>query len=209
MARVDLRAIGMSLRAPPTQMDKGVTISTATHFEQSSSWREQPLQLTFQYGDDLITVDVDADGDQWLVRLPDGSTHRIAATRLPGDVLQISEGDRTFRIPFARSARGLEISHCGSTYAFTTASASRKPGGARKSAGSLASPMGGVVAEVLVVEGQSVDAYAPLVVVEAMKVYATVEATFAGTVKAISVKKGDRVEMGQTLVDLEKGNVDG
>jgi biotin carboxyl carrier protein len=62
--------------------------------------------------------------------------------------------------------------------------------------------MVGVVADVLVREGQAVDAYQPLVVVEAMKVMATVEAPFAGTVKAVHVRKNQRVVYGEPVVEL-------
>jgi len=167
------------------------------------------LRLLFQHGDGLITLDVDVDGDGWRVRLPDGSTHRITADRQPGDILRIVDGDRTFTVPFARTDRGPDIGFGGASYEFTPAAGTRKSGGgARKAAGSLTAPMGGIVADVLVATGQSVDAYTPLVIVEAMKVYATIEAPFAGTVLSVAVKKGDRVELGQQLVDLEKKEVE-
>jgi biotin carboxyl carrier protein len=164
------------------------------------------VQLPFQHGDELILLEVEQDGDGWRVRLPDGSQHRITAERLPGDILRITHDSRTFQVPFARSARGLEISYGGNAYAFTPTSTTRKTSTPRKPAGTLAAPMGGVVADVLVAEGQTVDAYDPLIVVEAMKVYATVEAPFAGIVKSVSVKKGDRVELGQQLIDIEKAS---
>ena len=167
------------------------------------------MQITFQHGDDLITLDIDADGDGWRVRLPDGSTHRITADRQPGEILRIVDGDRTFTVPFALTDRGVDIAYGGASYPFTQSAGARKSGGSRKAAGALIAPMGGIVADVLVTTGQTVDAYAPLVVVEAMKVYATIEAPFAGAVTAVAVKKGDRVELGQQLVDIEKAEVDG
>ena len=161
------------------------------------------MQLTFQYGDDIITLDINADGDGWQVRLPDGATHRITAERRSGDLLRITEGDRTFTVPFARTDRGVDISFAGSAYQLTSSS-TRRSTAARKTAGTLTAPMGGMVVDVLVDDGQSVDAYAPLVIVEAMKVYATIEAPFAGMVRSVGVKKGDRVELGQQLVDIAK-----
>lgn len=62
--------------------------------------------------------------------------------------------------------------------------------------------MGGVVAEVKVTAGEAVEAYQPLAVVEAMKVLATIEAPFAGTVRAVHIGRGDRVEHGQILVEI-------
>lgn len=165
------------------------------------------MQLSFQHSDDQINLDVEADGDGWQVKLPDGSTHRISADRLPGDILRIVDSDRIFTVPFAQSERGIDLSLAGDVYQFAPIT-TRRTGAARRAAGALTAPMGGMVADVLVVPDQAVDAYTPLVVVEAMKVYATVEAPFAGTVTSIAVKKGDRVELGQQLVDLEKAVVD-
>lgn len=166
------------------------------------------IPLTFQHDDgtDAIILHVEPDGDGWRVRLPDGTEHRIAARRLPGDVWEISEGPRTFRVPFARTERGIELSLEGEAFAFVPGTA--RQGGAgrtRRASGALTAPMAGVVADVLVAEGEAVEAYQPLVVIEAMKVFATIEAPFAGTVKAVHVQKLQPVEHGATVVEVVAG----
>jgi pyruvate carboxylase subunit B len=64
--------------------------------------------------------------------------------------------------------------------------------------------MTGSVADVLVKEGDSVQAYQPMAVVEAMKVLATLEAPIAGEVARIHVSKGDRVDHGALLIEIRQ-----
>jgi acetyl/propionyl-CoA carboxylase alpha subunit len=66
-------------------------------------------------------------------------------------------------------------------------------------AGGLTAPMPGKVVKILVTEGQEVEANAPLVVLEAMKMEHTVRATAAGTVRAIEVAVGEQVDSDRVL----------
>jgi 3-methylcrotonyl-CoA carboxylase alpha subunit len=59
--------------------------------------------------------------------------------------------------------------------------------------------MPGKVVKVLVTEGQEVEAHAPLVVLEAMKMEHTVRSSAAGTVRAIHVAVGDQVDTDRVL----------
>ncbi len=159
------------------------------------------MLLRFLHNGEPLSLSSEAEGEGWRVRLPDGSERRIRARLLEGGMLEITEGARTFRVPFARGEQGLELSWMGQTYRFEPEegrAASRKGVAA---SGMLAAPMVGVVADVLVRDGQEVEAYQPLVVVEAMKVLATLEAPFAGTVR-LHVAKGDRVQHGATLAEV-------
>jgi biotin carboxyl carrier protein len=173
------------------------------------------MQITYLYNDETLVLDAEADGDGWRVSLPDGTKHRIAVTRLPGDVLQITRtedasnpdadalsAEQVYCVPFARTERGLEIAFHGETFAFAPEQARRSAGKTGIASGSLIAPMVGVVAEVLVTEGETVAAYQPLVIVEAMKVMATLEAPFAGTVRKVYVKKSERVAHGAPVIDI-------
>ena len=173
------------------------------------------MKITYLYHDETIVLDAEADGDGWRVHLPDGTKHRIAVTRLPGDVLQITrtecdsqsdadalQAEHVYCAPFARTERGVEISFHGDTFAFAPAQARRSGGKSGTASGSLVAPMVGVVADVLVTEGETVAAYQPLVIVEAMKVMATIEAPFAGIVRKVYVKKSERVAHGAPVVDI-------
>jgi biotin carboxyl carrier protein len=66
----------------------------------------------------------------------------------------------------------------------------------------LKSPMSGVVQEILVQPSDEVEAQQVLVVVEAMKMQNDLHARRAGTVKAVYVSVGQRVEQGTPLLVL-------
>jgi acetyl/propionyl-CoA carboxylase alpha subunit len=67
----------------------------------------------------------------------------------------------------------------------------------------LTAPMPGTVIKVNVHEGATVEAGAPLVVLEAMKMETPLLAPFDATVKAVHVEEGDRVAGGAVLVELD------
>ena len=68
---------------------------------------------------------------------------------------------------------------------------------------SVRAPMPGRVLKLLVVEGQTVSAGTPLVVVEAMKMENELLATRAGVVKRVRVQVGDTVERDSAILELE------
>ena len=64
-------------------------------------------------------------------------------------------------------------------------------------------PMGGVIVEVSVKEGDKVKAGDKVVVIEAMKMKTMIAADQEGTVKNIQVKVGDAVDAGQVLMTID------
>ncbi len=71
--------------------------------------------------------------------------------------------------------------------------------------GHVTTSMPGNIVAVLVNEGDIIEAGQPVLVTEAMKMEAEVQATIGGTVKAIHVKRGDRVTPGEVLMEIEGG----
>lgn len=69
--------------------------------------------------------------------------------------------------------------------------------------GGLTAPMNGSIVRVLVEVGQAVEAGAPLVVLEAMKMEHSIRAPKTTTVKALLCQEGDMVSEGAALVELE------
>lgn len=69
--------------------------------------------------------------------------------------------------------------------------------------GVLDSPIAGVVVEVKVQPGASVQLNQPLVVIEAMKMNTNVSSPNAGKIAQVLVKAGDHVVQGQPLVKFE------
>lgn len=77
-------------------------------------------------------------------------------------------------------------------------------GGAWDAAGKICrSPVMGLVVKVNVRPGQSIEANAPVLALEAMKMETHITAPRAATVKAVHVKPGDPVKMNQVLVEFE------
>ncbi|GAB3481099.1 sodium-extruding oxaloacetate decarboxylase subunit alpha [Azotobacter salinestris] len=78
--------------------------------------------------------------------------------------------------------------------------------GKRKQAGApgdVSTSMPGNIVDVLVKEGDVVKAGQPILITEAMKMETEVQAPIGGTVKAIHIAKGDRVNPGELLVEIE------
>ncbi|MNZ55883.1 2-oxoglutarate carboxylase large subunit [compost metagenome] len=69
--------------------------------------------------------------------------------------------------------------------------------------GHVTTTMPGNIVDVLVKEGDSVKAGQAVLITEAMKMETEVQAGIAGTVKAINVAKGDRVNPGEILIEIE------
>ena len=68
--------------------------------------------------------------------------------------------------------------------------------------GGLVAPMPGTVLEVLVAQGDAVEAGTPLMVLEAMKMEHRIVAAADGTVAAVHYAAGDQVAQGAVLLDL-------
>ncbi|AMR65093.1 sodium-extruding oxaloacetate decarboxylase subunit alpha [Aquipseudomonas alcaligenes] len=79
-------------------------------------------------------------------------------------------------------------------------------GGKRKQAsapGDVSTTMPGNIVDVLVKEGDVVKAGQAVLITEAMKMETEVQAPIAGTVKAVHVAKGDRVNPGEVLIEID------
>jgi pyruvate carboxylase subunit B len=69
--------------------------------------------------------------------------------------------------------------------------------------GHVTATMPGNVVELLVQEGDAVEAGQAVMVAEAMKMETEIHANIAGTVKAVYVEKGDRVTPGEILIEID------
>ncbi len=65
------------------------------------------------------------------------------------------------------------------------------------------SPLAGVVSDIQVAVGDEVQKDAPLIVLEAMKMFTTITAPVAAKIKSIPVTKGEQVAQGRLLVEFE------
>jgi pyruvate carboxylase subunit B len=81
-------------------------------------------------------------------------------------------------------------------------SSSGKRGKASKE-GHVTTTMPGNIVDVLVNEGDTVEAGKPVLIIEAMKMETEVKASIAGKVTAVHIKKGDRVTPSEILMEIE------
>ena len=65
--------------------------------------------------------------------------------------------------------------------------------------------MPGIV-DILVAEGDSVEAGQPVLITEAMKMETEVQATIGGLVTGVFAQKGDAVNPDETLIEIEPEN---
>jgi 3-methylcrotonyl-CoA carboxylase alpha subunit len=161
--------------------------------------------------------------------LHNGVAHAVSASRLPEGGWKLTLGDRALRVG-AEWIKGrwlaVRTGAVSRSYAVaeregrlhlsckewevtlvrpeppTVAATGHPPAGAGGPR-ALTAPLAGVVVQVAVDEGDHVEARQPLVILEAMKMEHTVEATTAGTVARIRCSTGDRVQAGDILVELE------
>ncbi|HHJ14407.1 MAG TPA: oxaloacetate decarboxylase subunit alpha [Gammaproteobacteria bacterium] len=82
----------------------------------------------------------------------------------------------------------------------TSIQGSRRPRATRP--GDVSTSMPGTVIEVLVREGDKVEAGDPLLVTEAMKMETEIQAPVAGTVQAVHVNRGDSINPDETLIEI-------
>jgi biotin carboxyl carrier protein len=150
------------------------------------------------------TADVTAAPQSFQVRL-DGGDELVEVTLLGrGDATTVSVGGRV--VTLLRAANGEVVAERARTSASPSArstQAARRGGGAGDAGTLVRSPMPGRVLKVLVAEVASVNAGAPVVVIEAMKMENELVAARSGVVKSVRVRAGDAVERDAPLLELE------
>jgi biotin carboxyl carrier protein len=70
-------------------------------------------------------------------------------------------------------------------------------------ANTLAAPIAGTIMKVYVEAGSAIEAKAPVILMEAMKMETYIYAPRSGKVAAVSVKPGDAVQAGDPLIQYE------
>jgi 3-methylcrotonyl-CoA carboxylase alpha subunit len=112
-------------------------------------------------------------------------------------------GGRTTLVSVAGSAPALWACAHGLTYELDVDASSRVRAGARAAGDAMTPPMPATVVKVIVAAGATVEAGAPVVILEAMKMELTIRATHAGIVRAVRCAVGDLVKPGAVLVEID------
>lgn len=151
----------------------------------------------------------------------DGQQVTVTAVR-EGEVIRVSRGEEEYAVRIlGESVPGVQEGGRGPTGAGGPAARAeiRRPvsvaapagtgdqtGGAPpEGAGTVVSPMTGVVDQVSVAEGERVAEGQVVLVLEAMKMFIDVMAPEPGTVASVQVQPGDSVREGQALVTISAG----
>jgi biotin carboxyl carrier protein len=163
------------------------------------------MRILLSRGPRDFEATVEAAGDGFRVTL-DGVPHQVEGT--VGAVLRVRVDARPVEASARRDGETVIVDVGGRSYAFRMRDAraprlARRPSDERAHRGALHAPMPGLVVEVLVRPGETVEAGRPVVVVEAMKMQNALAAPVAGHVRSVAVEPGAAVESGALLLVIE------
>lgn len=164
-----------------------------------------PMNLIYQFQGERLSIEIEPEGEQWRITLPDGKTFEVAGEWEDESVLLLKWNNRQVRAPLVSDGDKREISWNGQVYRFERET-SRRPRAAHHSAseGVLTAPMPGLIVQVAVKPGEAVRTGQRLIVLEAMKMEQAIIAPYEGTVKHLHVKEGEIVAEGTVLIEVEK-----
>jgi 3-methylcrotonyl-CoA carboxylase alpha subunit len=151
----------------------------------------------------VVHCTISRDGARYRVRV-DGRDHELDLARLSPGLTAVTAAEHRSLVRLARLEARWFVHIEGLTMECEIISPDKEqPRRGGPSDEGLLAPMPGVVTQVLVREGDAVSRGQPLVIVEAMKMEHVVRAHRAGRVRALSVRKGDQVEAGTVVLDLD------
>lgn len=137
----------------------------------------------------------------YLLELPSGELD-VHSAQLNGNNLRLDVAGKRFNATVVDDSAKLHVFVNGN-YQVLEKVVRGLAGDAEEAGGNLTAPMPGTVIEVLVAEGDTVEAGQPLIILEAMKMEHTINAPTAGTVSEVLYAAGDLVGDGAELLILE------
>lgn len=142
----------------------------------------------------------------YLLELPSGELD-VHSAQLDGNNLRLDVAGKRFNATVVDDGSKLHVfvngNAFGGRYQMLEKVVRGLAGDEEEAGGSLTAPMPGTVIEVLVAEGDTVEAGQPLIILEAMKMEHTITAPTAGTVSEVLYAAGDLVGDGAELLILE------
>ena len=133
-----------------------------------------------------------------------GNDYEVVVNGVEGNIADVTVNGASYKVEM-ENAPAQSPAPAPAPVAAAAVSATPAPAPAAKAAGpgkAVVSPLPGVIVEVSVKEGQSVNAGDKVAVIEAMKMENDIMADAAGTVSAIHVSKGDSVLEGAKIVTI-------
>jgi 3-methylcrotonyl-CoA carboxylase alpha subunit len=134
-----------------------------------------------------------------------GLSVQVTASRV-GELTRLSPFDARDAVDALVSSDRITVWRGAETGTFTLVDAREASASTRQLAGSLATPLPGVVIRVAVKPGDRVKAGDTLVILEAMKMEHEIRAPHDGVVRAVKYQAGERVPEGAALIELDAGS---
>ena len=153
-------------------------------------------------------VSIDDTPDGVSVQIDEGEAFAIDATTsgVPG-LFSIVRDGRPQQAYVTREGRSLRVIVDGRVFILGPVGGGAKQrgasGGMADPPGVITAPLAGVVVEVRVQEGDTLEARQVVAVVEAMKMQNEVQAPMAGTVTRVHAVAGSRIEKGDRVIEYE------
>ena len=143
-------------------------------------------------------------GDGFVVSI-EGREHRVEGVF--GGAMRVRIDDRPVQATVRRQGLDIVVELEGHAYIYRVRDPrapkiTRKGGASDQARGEVHAPMPGLVVDVMVAEGDRVEAGQPVVVVEAMKMQNALTAPLAGRVTTVRVSAGAAVETGALLLAI-------
>ncbi len=161
------------------------------------------MQYQFEYEGQTYIIDLNRQPDgSFLAKIGDDEYSLTASQLGGGSWLLLANGQR---FPAYTAAAGQQryVQVDGQQYALTRVEPGRRGSSSAAGSGDLTAEMPGQVMDVRVAEGDAVASGDVLVVLEAMKMEIRVTAPADGTVAKLHAQRGQVVERGQVLVELD------
>lgn len=168
--------------------------------------------LRFEHQGAELSLSAGRSETGWRIQTSEGAAYEIAAINVQASVVSLTAAtlgtdgargpERILAVPAVRTGSTITISWKGAAYQFRPAARGSLSAPRPDESGAATAPNGGVVVEVLVLEGQQVDAFEQIAIIEAMKVMTPVESPRAGMVANLQVTKGQRIEQGAPIAQI-------
>lgn len=149
-------------------------------------------------------VDSGEHEEHYLV-LMDDTEYRLSSTRISPTHLSILLDGHSYNVEVEKDGGEYRVTTRGELFSFRVFDEYLQSAEDESAAGEavITAPMPGLVARVLVEEGDQVKPGQGLLVLEAMKMQNEIMATGSGTVREVAVEQGRTVMTGDTLVVID------
>ena len=164
------------------------------------------MKYTVRAGESALEIDIDHNGE---VRLGGVALDADLQPSADPTLYSLIHGHRSYQLRVEPCDGAFRVQLNGVTYDVVVEdertrllAGVKSPGGTGAGESLIKSPMPGIVIDVAVKEGDTVEAGQTLVVVESMKMHNEFTAPRAGVVKAVRVAPGAKVQQNTILVAL-------